>query len=211
MKKPFQTTLLLFTLLSGISLMAGCGPATVPPPPDTTAGDINRQGTSLNYPESGTGFSEDNLPLEGSLDDNGHAGAGSAYGFPEGFDPDAQSSDYKKAHGRCTPGMDPIYFLFDQARISGEMLPVAEKNAAFLQENPDLYIVLEGNSDQRGTKEYNMALAERRAISVQQYLTNMGISPARIRTVSYGEEKPLFLEHSEEAYQYNRRVDFVAE
>ena len=193
--------------------MVGCGPTKIPPPPDMSSGGAGSSGFNLEYSENpdSTGFSEDNLPLEGSLDDNAQMMGGSAYGFPEGFNPDDQASEYKKVHGRSTPGMAPIYFHFDQARISQEMLPVAAQNIAFLEANPSVYIVLEGNTDLRGTNEYNMALAERRAINVQQYLSNMGINSTRIRTVSYGEERPLFLGDDEEAHKYNRRVDFVAE
>ncbi len=199
-------------ILLSVSLLftAGCGPKSLTPPADKAEGTSINDGSSPLYGNSG-GFSEENLPLEGSLDDALTNSSNGAYGFPEGFDPNAQSDTYKKTHGRCTPGMDPIYFQFDQARISRDMLLVAEKNATFLQENPAAFVTLEGNSDQRGTNEYNMALAERRAINVRDYLVNMGISPDRIRTLSYGEERPLFPEHTEEAYKYNRRVDFVAE
>ncbi len=209
MKRLSRTILIPLLALAVISL-TGCGPKTVTPPVDMTNG-ANGAGNNLDYPDAPTGFSENDLPLEGSLDDASRSGSGSPYGFEQGFDPDAQPDSYKKAHGRCTPGMDPIYFQFDQARISQDMLSVAEKNATFLQENPAANVTLEGNSDQRGTNEYNMALAERRAINVRDYLINMGVDPSRIRTVSYGEERPLFPEHNEEAYKYNRRVDFVAE
>ena len=74
---------------------------------------------------------------------------------------------------------------------------------------PSARITVEGNSDERGTNEYNLALAERRAINAQQYLINMGVDPLRLRTVSYGEEKPLFTGQDEESYSMNRRVDFV--
>ncbi len=210
MNKKLFTTLCFVAIISSISLITGCSPKKIPTPPDLS-NQANGDGTALEYQQGSSVFSEENLPLEGSLDDNSTMGTNQKYGFPEGFDPNTQSSEYKKKHGLCTPGMDPIYFHFDQAGISQEMLPVAEKNAFFLKSNPGINIVLEGNSDQRGTNEYNLALAERRAINVQQYLTNMGINPQRIRTVSYGEERPLFLGHDEESYQYNRRVDFVAE
>ncbi len=212
MKKLSKSTVVLFSL--AVLSLAGCSPKSLPPPVNTAEGtSMSSDGsTTLDYGNASGGFSEENLPLEGRLDDDfSNSNANSPYGFPEGFDPNVQSDSYKKMHGRTTPGMEPIYFQFDQARISSEMLLVAEKNATFLRENPAANVTLEGNSDQRGTNEYNMALAERRAINVRDYLVNMGISPDRIRTLSYGEERPLFPEHSEEAYKYNRRVDFVAE
>ncbi len=211
MKQLFENATIIITFAT-ILLTSCSSPTTLTPPIINNSGSVNEDGTNLNYPDaSGVNFSEENLPLEGSLDDDSSSGfSNSPYGFPEGFDPDAQSDSYKKTHGRSTPGMNPLYFRFDQARISPDMLPVAEKNAAFLLENPSAYIVLEGNSDQRGTNEYNMALSERRAINVRDFLIDMGINPDRITTVSYGEERPLFPEHSEDAYKYNRRVDFVA-
>jgi peptidoglycan-associated lipoprotein len=70
-------------------------------------------------------------------------------------------------------------------------------------------VIIEGNSDERGTNEYNMALGERRAINALQYLANIGIDSNRLRTLSYGEEKPLFMGQDEETYSLNRRVDFI--
>jgi peptidoglycan-associated lipoprotein len=82
------------------------------------------------------------------------------------------------------------------------------QNADLLKQvgNP---VIIEGNCDDRGTKEYNLALGEKRAINARDYLVNLGIDPARIRTVSYGEERPLFVEQNEFAWSQNRRVDFV--
>ena len=71
-------------------------------------------------------------------------------------------------------------------------------------------MIIEGNSDDRGTNEYNLALGERRAINSRQYLINLGIAADRMRTLSYGEERPLFFNADEEAYSMNRRVDFIA-
>jgi peptidoglycan-associated lipoprotein len=72
-------------------------------------------------------------------------------------------------------------------------------------------VILEGNSDERGTNEYNLALGERRAINTRQYLINLGVAADRIRTLSYGEERPLFPGQDEDSYSMNRRVDFVVQ
>ena len=84
------------------------------------------------------------------------------------------------------------------------------KNAEYLQQVSNT-VIIEGNCDDRGTKEYNLALAERRAINVKDYLINLGVESARIRTVSYGEERPLFIEQDEFSWSQNRRADFVLE
>jgi peptidoglycan-associated lipoprotein len=74
---------------------------------------------------------------------------------------------------------------------------------------PNAAIVIEGNSDERGTNEYNLALGERRAITAKQYLVDLGIDAARIQTISYGEERPLFTGQDEDSYSQNRRDDFI--
>jgi peptidoglycan-associated lipoprotein len=84
-----------------------------------------------------------------------------------------------------------------------------EKNADFLKENPAAKIRIEGNCDERGTNEYNMALGERRALSAKKYMKNLGIHADRMHTISFGEEKPLLHGHDEYSWAQNRRDDFV--
>lgn len=206
MKKSIFNTILVTLSVSLLLLLGGCA-KTIAPPTDTTA---MASGSDLEYPESHNtgmpgeaGFSEDNLPLEGSLDDNSHSlNDTDIMNMPEA---------YRIEHGRSSEGLLPVYFEFDQSRLSPAMMVILEQNASYMQRNPATNVVLEGNCDERGTAEYNLALAERRAINVKRYLTNMGIPEDHIRTISYGEERPLFLGHDENAYKYNRRVDFIAE
>jgi peptidoglycan-associated lipoprotein len=105
--------------------------------------------------------------------------------------------------------LDPIYFDFDKSSIKEEYRPILEKTAAFLKDNTTLHISIEGNCDERGSPEYNLALGERRADSASRFLVSLGISPDRIEVISYGEERPLALGHSEKAWAQNRRDDFV--
>jgi peptidoglycan-associated lipoprotein len=84
-------------------------------------------------------------------------------------------------------------------------------NAEFLKQAPNSNVVVEGNTDERGTNEYTLALAERRAQNTRQYLLELGINPSTVRTVSYGEERPLFPGQDESSYALNRRADFVLE
>ena len=84
--------------------------------------------------------------------------------------------------------------------------------AAFLNtiiENPDSRITISGNTDERGSEEYNLALGERRATAVRRYLTDLGVASSRLRTVSFGEAKPAVPGHDESAYRYNRRSEFT--
>ena len=103
----------------------------------------------------------------------------------------------------------PIYFDFDRSSIRNEARAVLEKTAAFLKDNASIHMRIEGNCDERGTSEYNLALGERRANSAKLFLVSLGISPDRIRTISYGEERPLARGNSEDAWAKNRRDDFV--
>ena len=111
--------------------------------------------------------------------------------------------------GRSTGPMLPIYYDFDQSSVKADQKGRVEKNAAYLKSNSAVKIVVEGNCDERGTNEYNMALGERRALSAKKYLVNLGVSENRVNTISYGEEKPLNYGHDELAWSQNRRSDFV--
>jgi peptidoglycan-associated lipoprotein len=124
---------------------------------------------------------------------------------------DQQSDEYKRIPGRSSANLSPIYFDFDQAGVRPNMTDVLVSNAEYLRTIPGAMVIIEGNSDERGTNEYNLALGERRALNSRQYLINLGIAADRMRTLSYGEERPLFLNQDEEAYSMNRRVDFVVQ
>lgn len=209
MKKMLSTTFIISMFFGTLVLTSGCGPKTVvpPDPPQDISGTDTSGGTNINYPiAEGGGYSEENLPAEGTLDD-----AGSIADQGGTFDIDQQTDEYKKTHGRSSVNLSPIYFEFDQAGIMPEMTEILVTNADYLNAAPGVRVVVEGNCDERGTNEYNLALGERRAINSQQYLINLGVDPSRIRTVSYGEEKPLLHGQDEVSYRYNRRVDFVAE
>jgi peptidoglycan-associated lipoprotein len=112
-----------------------------------------------------------------------------------------------------TPGssvLDTVYFDFDQATLSDQAKETLVRNADWLRTNVDMRIQVEGNADERGTNEYNLALGERRATTVKSYLTSLGIDGNRLVTISYGEERPADPGHSEDAWAKNRRVDFKA-
>ncbi len=108
-------------------------------------------------------------------------------------------------------GLQPIYFDFNESFIRSDATAVMKANAEWLTANPTAMIKIEGNCDERGTEEYNQALGQRRASSAKKYLTDMGISANRISLISYGKEKPVCGEHTEECWQKNRRDDFVAQ
>ncbi|MFO7964237.1 MAG: peptidoglycan-associated lipoprotein Pal [Desulfobacterales bacterium] len=101
-----------------------------------------------------------------------------------------------------------IYFNFDKADLSPEAQAVLKEKAAWLRENPEVDVIIEGHCDERGTNEYNIALGERRAQSAKIFLVDLGISPDRLSTISYGEEMPVDPGHNESAWQKNRRAHF---
>ena len=99
-----------------------------------------------------------------------------------------------------------IYFEFDSTAVDAPSRQVVEAHSQFLIENPDVNVVLEGHADERGTREYNLALGESRANSVAEIMIAYGVAPGRIQTISYGEERPAALGSDESAWQLNRRV-----
>jgi len=104
---------------------------------------------------------------------------------------------------------ESIYFDFDKSFIKLEYRPILQEKAAFLKDYPDFGVRIEGNCDERGTNEYNLALGERRANSAKNFLISLGIAADRIETISYGEERARTLGHNEAAWAQNRRDDFV--
>jgi len=105
--------------------------------------------------------------------------------------------------------LQAIYFNFDSAALSDESRSILSKNADLLIKQSSVNIRIEGNSDERGSDEYNLALGERRAQAARDYLVNLGIQPERISVISYGEEKPVDAGHDEAAWAKNRRDEFV--
>ncbi|RUM47916.1 MAG: peptidoglycan-associated lipoprotein Pal [Desulfocapsa sp.] len=208
MNSVLKTAFFTITLLSSLLLLSsGCSKKTVIPPDGTpAAGSEMSGGTNINYPAADGSFSEDGLAAPESMDSNGNA-----YGNLSVNNEQNQSEEYKHEHGRSSVVFNPVYFDFDQAGLNAAMRPVVTANADYLKNNPDTVIVIEGNCDERGTNEYNLALGERRAINVKEYMVNLGINPMRIRTVSYGEERPLFSEQNEMDWSQNRRADFIVE
>ena len=102
----------------------------------------------------------------------------------------------------------PIYFDFDKSNLKADAKKNLDKTSAWLSKKPTVNIKIEGNCDERGTAEYNVALGDRRANTAKEYLVKLGVSAARLETVSWGKEKPLDPGHNEAAWAKNRRDDF---
>jgi peptidoglycan-associated lipoprotein len=182
--KDLGTRICLLALISilSLALFAGC---CKKPVKGGEALATEQVGESATGPEGMTGIGEAEVP-------------GEAAGLGE-----------TTSEGRTSAPMHPVYFDFDRFNIRDDMKPIMEENALFLLDHPEIMIEIQGNCDERGTNEYNLALGERRAKGAQAYLVNLGINPDRIGTVSFGEERPLDTEQNEEAWAKNRRDDFV--
>jgi peptidoglycan-associated lipoprotein len=102
----------------------------------------------------------------------------------------------------------PVYFDFDRAEIRASDAQILDGNAQWLQANRTVVVIVEGHADERGTSEYNLALAERRARAVRDYLISRGVEAGRLSVLSYGENRPTCTQHAEACWATNRRVEF---
>ena len=113
-------------------------------------------------------------------------------------------SDSAKAGGLRT-----VFFGFNSSSLSSSTISTLEANAEFLKENTSVEVQVEGHADERGGREYNMALGENRAKAIKKYLVALGVDASRISTTSYGKERPLAFGHEESSWSQNRRGNFV--
>jgi peptidoglycan-associated lipoprotein len=114
-----------------------------------------------------------------------------------------RNEDYVKA-----PELKSLHFDFDKSVLRPDAVDALSNNVAWLKENADTFVLIEGNADERGTAEYNLALGDRRAKSAMDYLEANGITKDRLSTVSYGKERPTCTDATEECRAQNRRADF---
>lgn len=136
-------------------------------------------------------------------------GEGLGEGYGEGELPIPQTDKSRELAFEDASGvLNPIYFDYDKALLKPEAKAQLENIAEWLKNVPAVNCQIEGHCDERGTNEYNLALGERRALAARRYLISLGISPDRLFTISYGEERPAVDGHDESAWKYNRRDEF---
>jgi len=121
----------------------------------------------------------------------------------------AQQAEVKQAERELATNVEDIHFDFDKSDIRDDAKPVLNNLSQMLSANAKTNVTIEGNCDERGTSEYNLALGDRRADAAKSYLISLGIPSGRLRTISYGKEKPLCTESTEECWTKNRRDHFV--
>ncbi|MFI0397883.1 MAG: OmpA family protein [Thiolinea sp.] len=214
-----------------VSILSGC--QTAPPPPGPIPdigtlpgggyGGIGQGGMGQGGAgQGGAGGQRQYGNGAGGVNPNGgRGGAGSGqYGGGQGQGGYGQgSAGAGQGNSPYTPAdlNDPssvlaqriIYFDYDQASIRAEYLPVLQAHASLLSTYPNLKIRLEGHADERGSREYNVALSERRGYSVRDYMTARGLKNQQAEIVGYGEEVPASLGHGEKSWNENRRVEII--
>jgi peptidoglycan-associated lipoprotein len=121
-----------------------------------------------------------------------------------------QTTPRSSGAGGDSSAFRTIYFDFDSSTLRPDARESLQANAAYLKSNGSVAVVIEGNTDERGSNEYNLALGKRRAEAAYKYLIDSGIPASRLSTVSFGEEKPAVEGHNELAWAKNRRDDFKA-
>jgi peptidoglycan-associated lipoprotein len=178
-------------MMAVVLLVAGCNrrraPATAPAPPPTATAPAPAPTTPPPPPQR----VEDPLPVP-----------------PQPLAEDEIANRSLDDLNRDSP-LKPVFFPLDSADLDDAGRGVAQANADVLKRYPTWVVTIEGHCDERGTAEYNLALGERRAVAVKTYLVSIGISPDRLRTVSYGKEFPFDPGSNEEAWAKNRRGHFV--
>ena len=125
--------------------------------------------------------------------------------------PDPRSGDLVQANEYATSQglLGDVFFDYDQFELRQDARDRLAQNAKFLTSHPEFVLTIEGHADERGTNDYNLALGEKRANAAREYLSTLGVGAERLRTVSYGEERPFCGESSESCWQQNRRAHFT--
>lgn len=153
----------------------------------------------------GAGCATDGTDSAGA-DDSMNQGTGTGSEFGEG-----EMGSGSNVSSQTIGELQTVYFEYDQSNIQSDGAETLRANASLIKNNARWgQIVVQGNTDERGSEEYNLALGERRATAVMRYLVDLGVPSDRLRTVSFGEATPAVPGHDESAYRYNRRSDFAS-
>ena len=113
--------------------------------------------------------------------------------------------DSREARDFMSAAEDRVFFAFDSSSLNSQAVEALDTQVKWLKANPKVDVVVQGHCDERGTREYNLALGERRANAVKQYLVSQGVAKNRVSTISYGKERPAVLGNNEAAWAQNRR------
>ena len=178
--------LVLLVIVSGCAKKRAAAPAPAPAPAPTAGAPAVR-----SAPPAPPTRVEESLPVP-----------------PQPLSEDNVANRSLEDLNRDSP-LKPAFFVLDSADLDDTGRAIVTTNADILKKYSSWQITIEGHCDERGTAEYNLALGERRAVAVKAYLVGLGISPDRLRTVSYGKEFPFDPGHTEDSWSKNRRAHFV--
>ena len=175
----------LFSLFVGTFLLAAC----------ETASTMTEEATGTSGASSSSAAASSSS--EASTSSSSSSSASSAAS--------AEETALEKARGELMSIGDTVLFAFDSSQLSSDAMATLDRQAAFLNAKPAYRVKIEGHADERGTREYNLALGERRASATRDYLVARGVDGSRIRIVSYGKERPAVVGSNEDAWAKNRR------
>ena len=183
----------LLTICAATMLLAAC---------ETASTDSNEVVGSSSAASSGldAAASASSNTSDGSTSASSEASEASGSSGSTSADSDMQTPDEMLAKVGST-----VYFGYDESTLSAEAQATLDRQAAFLKANPTIRIVLEGHCDERGTREYNLALGDRRASAARDYLVAKGVNASRLTTISYGKERPAVGGSNDTSYALNRR------
>ena len=194
----FQLLRITVIVLLAAILLTGCGRGAVSP---ETPDDMAAAAAAAEAEAKAAALAEEQMLIERTMRAEEQAQQAEAM---------RQAALAETAEmARAAFANEDVHFAFDSFLLDAEAERILAQKAGWLQDNPAVSAQIEGHCDERGTSAYNLALGERRANAVQQYLTVLGIGPGRLSTISYGEEQPLDPGHDEAAWSRNRRAHFV--
>ena len=181
-------------LAAGAALLTACETASEI---DAIASGASGSSATTSTASSGTASSGSSDSSSSSSSSTSSSGASSESGTTYSYDTDPKTALIKVG--------DRVLFGYDSSELDDDDRSVLDNQAKFLNQNPSLKVTIEGHCDERGTREYNLALGEKRASAVKDYLISVGINSERISVVSYGKERPQVLGSNKAAWSMNRR------
>ena len=186
----------LLTICAATILLAACETAST----DTNEVVGSSSGTSSGSDAVASASSNTSDSSSSSSSGASSTSASSSSSGPASADSDVESLESVLAKVGST-----VYFGYDESSLSAEAQATLDRQAAFLKANPSIRIVIEGHCDERGTREYNLALGDRRASAARDYLVAKGVNASRLTTISYGKERPAVGGSNDTSYALNRR------
>ena len=198
-----QRLIALFAVAFFVAACETASQTTTDSAGDTTASSSSS--TASSSTASASGSSSSGSSGSSSTSSSGSSSSGSS---SSGASSSAAAGTDTAADKLASIG-NTVYFSYDSAALDGNSQATLYRQAAFLNGNPSLTVTIEGHCDERGTREYNLALGERRAAAARDYLLAQGVDPARIKVISYGKERPAMAGSNEDSWAKNRRAATV--